>query len=55
MVQGIPNLILSGADLGQRSEDGQTPLELAENMPEATFTKEAARAQDFCEHMIALR
>ncbi|KAK2074367.1 hypothetical protein P8C59_008576 [Phyllachora maydis] len=55
VVQGIPNLILSGADLGQRSEDGQTPLELAENMPEATFTKEAARAQDFCEHMIALR
>ncbi|KAK6069961.1 hypothetical protein SCUP234_10376 [Seiridium cupressi] len=42
--QGIRYLVLSGADLGQRNEDGQTPLELAENMPEETFTKEAARA-----------
>ncbi|KAF3018866.1 hypothetical protein E8E14_008009 [Neopestalotiopsis sp. 37M] len=42
--QGIPYLVLSGADLGQRNEDGQTPLELAQNMPEETFTKEAASA-----------
>lgn len=42
--QGIPYLLSLGADVEQRNEAGQTPLELADNMPKETFTEEASKA-----------